>query len=178
MGVKFFDYDNDGRLDLFVTDMHSDMSEEAGPDGEKAKSHMTWPESYLQGGANNIWGNAAYHNLGGGKFEEISDRLGFENYWPWGFSVGDVNADGWDDVFITSGMGFPFRYGINSMLLNDRGQNSTTRSSCSGSSRGATAGRIPHCAIWTARRKARTAPPARVGRERSRWSVPSPAALP
>jgi len=122
MGVKFFDYDNDGRLDLFVTDMHSDMSEEAGPDGEKAKSHMTWPDSYLQGGANNIWGNAAYHNLGGGKFEEVSDQLGFENYWPWGFSVGDVNADGWDDVFITSGMGFPFRYGINSMLLNDRGR--------------------------------------------------------
>ena len=26
MGVKFFDFDNDGRMDLFVTDMHSDMS--------------------------------------------------------------------------------------------------------------------------------------------------------
>ena len=25
MGIKFFDYDNDGRMDLFVTDMHSDM---------------------------------------------------------------------------------------------------------------------------------------------------------
>jgi hypothetical protein len=66
MGVKFFDYDNDGRLDLFVTDMHSDMSEEAGPDGEKAKSHMTWPESYLQGGANNIWGNAPTTTSGAG----------------------------------------------------------------------------------------------------------------
>ena len=27
MGIKFFDYDNDGRLDLFTTDMHSDMAE-------------------------------------------------------------------------------------------------------------------------------------------------------
>jgi hypothetical protein len=37
-------------------------------------------------------------------------------------SVGDLNADGWDDIFIASGMSFPFRYGINSMLLNNRGQ--------------------------------------------------------
>jgi hypothetical protein len=35
MGVKFFDYDDDGRLDLFVTDMHSDMSEEVVPAGRR-----------------------------------------------------------------------------------------------------------------------------------------------
>jgi enediyne biosynthesis protein E4 len=122
MGIKFFDYDNDGRLDLLLTDMHSDMSQEVGPDREKVKSDIQWPDTYLQGGADNLFGNAAYHNLGGGRFEEVSDRLSLENYWPWGVSVGDVNADGWDDVFITAGMGFPFRYGINSMLLNDRGQ--------------------------------------------------------
>ena len=45
-----------------------------------------------------------------------------ENYWPWGVSVDDLNADGWDDIFITSSMNFPFRYGINSMLLNNRGE--------------------------------------------------------
>jgi hypothetical protein len=37
-------------------------------------------------------------------------------------SVGDLNADGYEDVFITAGMGFGFRYGVNSVLLNDRGQ--------------------------------------------------------
>jgi hypothetical protein len=120
MGVKFFDYDNDGRLDLFVTDMHSDMSEEVGPEREKLKSRMQWPLDYL-GAGEFVFGNAFYRNLGGGRFEEISDRVGVENYWPWGVSVGDVNADGWDDAFITSGMGFPFRYGVNSMLLNDGG---------------------------------------------------------
>ena len=26
MGLKFFDYNQDGLMDLFVTDMHSDMS--------------------------------------------------------------------------------------------------------------------------------------------------------
>ncbi|HMA18751.1 MAG TPA: ASPIC/UnbV domain-containing protein, partial [Thermoanaerobaculia bacterium] len=34
----------------------------------------------------------------------------------------DVNADGWDDAFLTSGMGFPFRYGVNSLLLNVGGR--------------------------------------------------------
>ncbi|HEV8608478.1 MAG TPA: CRTAC1 family protein [Thermoanaerobaculia bacterium] len=121
MGIKFFDFDNDGRLDLLLTDMHSDMSEEIEPDREKLKSRMQWTDAFLQGGANNVFGNAFYRNLGG-RFEEISDRIGVENYWPWGPSVGDVNADGWDDVFIASGMGFPFRYGPNSLLLNDRGR--------------------------------------------------------
>ena len=41
---------------------------------------------------------------------------------PWGPSVGDLNADGFDDVFIASGMNFPFRYMVNSVKLNDRGQ--------------------------------------------------------
>jgi enediyne biosynthesis protein E4 len=123
MGVKFFDFDNDGRMDLIVTDMHSDMSESVAPEREKLKSIMRWPDSFLQGSHSDyIWGNAFYHRLENGHFEEISDRLGVENYWPWGVSVGDINADGWDDIFVASGMSFPFRYGINSMLLNNRGE--------------------------------------------------------
>ena len=122
MGVKFFDFDNDGKMDLLLTDMHSDMSEEIDPDREKSKSRMQWTDGFLQGGGNNVFGNAFYRNRGDGRFEEVSDAIGVENYWPWGPSIGDVNADGWDDVFIASGMGFPFRYGINSLLLNDLGR--------------------------------------------------------
>ncbi|HKI26848.1 MAG TPA: CRTAC1 family protein [Candidatus Sulfotelmatobacter sp.] len=124
MGVKFFDFDNDGRMDLIVTDMHSDMSESVGPEREKMKSTMRWPDSFTQAASHDdyIWGNAFYHRLENGHYEEISDRIGVENYWPWGVSVGDLNADGWDDIFIASGMSFPFRYGINSMLLNNRGE--------------------------------------------------------
>ena len=33
--------------------------------------------------------------------------MGVESYWPWGPSVGDMNADGWDDIFIASGMTVP-----------------------------------------------------------------------
>jgi hypothetical protein len=123
MGIKFFDYNNDGKPDLLITDMHSDMSEEVGPEREKLKSRMQWSEAFLRGPLSSfIFGNAFYRNLGGGKFEEISDRIGVENYWPWGPSVGDINADGWQDIFIASSMNFPFRYGINSMLLNNRGE--------------------------------------------------------
>jgi hypothetical protein len=122
MGVKFFDYDNDGRPDLFVTDMHSDMSEVIEPGREKLKARMQWSNEFLQGDSSKyVFGNSLFHNLGGGKFEEVSDQLGVENYWPWGPSVADLNADGWQDVFIASSMNYPFRYGINSVLLNNRG---------------------------------------------------------
>ena len=132
MGIKFFDYNRDGLLDLFVTDMHSDMTrqqtEEAGRfrlDVEKRKSEaycsIQWTEEYLQGSSNNIFGNAFYENQGQGHFAEVSDRLGVETYWPWGISVGDLNADGFEDVFVAAGMGYPFRYAINSVLLNEHG---------------------------------------------------------
>jgi len=125
MGIKFFDYDNDGRMDLFLTDMHSDMMGNREPDEEKLKTPPQYisSEDNLGGRTKDfIFGNAFYHNLGDGVFEEISERLNLENYWPWGVSVGDLNADGWDDIFITSGMSFPYRYGINSLLLNNRGE--------------------------------------------------------
>jgi len=47
MGLKFFDFDNDGRMDLFVTDMHSDMMEEQSPDHEKEKIKSHSPDNLL-----------------------------------------------------------------------------------------------------------------------------------
>jgi hypothetical protein len=123
MGIKFFDFDNDGRPDLFITDMHSDMFENLAPEREKQKAAVHPPDQILGGTADAfVFGNALFHNAGGGKFDEVSDRLGVENYWPWGPSIGDLNADGWDDIFIASSMNYPHRYGINSLLLNDRGE--------------------------------------------------------
>ena len=57
-----------------------------------------------------------------GKYHEASDAFGLENYCPWGPSVGNLNANRFDDVFISSGMNYPERYVINSVKLNDRGQ--------------------------------------------------------
>jgi len=123
MGIKFLDFDNDGLPDLFITDMHSDMFDMLAPDHEKDKAPVHPPEQILGGAADTfVFGNAFFHNRGGGRFEEISDRIGAESYWPWGPSAGDVNADGWDDVFVASSMNYPHRYGVNSLLLNDRGE--------------------------------------------------------
>ncbi len=134
MGINFFDFNNDGLMDLFITDMHSDMTDVQTKAGkldwsrsfEKRKSDewcsVEWSDAFLQGASNNIFGNAFYLNKGNGTFEEISDKIGAETYWPWGISVADLNADGYQDVFVTAGMGWPFRYGINSVLLNDGGQ--------------------------------------------------------
>ena len=122
MGIKVFDFNNDGRLDIFITDMHSDMSDAIGPELEKVKSTMKWPESFRGTGKSSIWGNSFFQKEGPGTFREVSDAIGVENYCPWGPSVGDLNADGYDDTFIASGMNYPERYMVNSVKLNDRGQ--------------------------------------------------------
>jgi len=132
-GAQFFDFNQDGRMDLLVTDMHSDMTQRQTEDSvglrpviEKTKSEaycsQQWTEEYLQGSTNNVFGNALFLNRGDRAFQEISDAVGVETYWPWGASVGDLNADGFEDLVITAGMGFPFRYAVNSVLLNDAGR--------------------------------------------------------
>jgi hypothetical protein len=83
---------------------------------------MVWPEEVRGDGSTSIWGNSAFRSEGGGRFREVSDAVNFEMYWPWGLSSGDLNADGFEDVFITAGMNYPYRYATNSLKLNDRGQ--------------------------------------------------------
>ncbi len=122
MGAGVLDYNHDGQFDLMLTDMHSDMSEDIGPDREKLKSRMQWPAEFLQTKQSSIFGNALYKRNADATYSEVSDAVGAENYWPWGLSVGDVNADGYPDVFIASSMCFPYRYGQSSLLLNDNGK--------------------------------------------------------
>jgi hypothetical protein len=121
MGIKVFDFNNDGRQDIFITDMHSDMSDMTGPEHDHVKSNMKWPESFRGTGKTSIWGNSFFVKDGPDKYREVSDAVGVENYCPWGPSVGDLNADGFDDAFITAGMNYPERYMVNSVKLNDRG---------------------------------------------------------
>ncbi|HET7220100.1 MAG TPA: CRTAC1 family protein [Vicinamibacterales bacterium] len=122
MGIKVFDFNNDGRQDIFITDMHSDMSDMTGPERDHVKSDMKWPESFRGTGKTSIWGNSFFVKEGANKYREASDAVGVESYCPWGPSVGDLNADGFDDAFIAAGMNYPERYMVNSVKLNDRGQ--------------------------------------------------------
>ena len=122
MGIKVFDFDNDGRLDIFVTDMHSDMSAETAPELDHLKSEMKWPVSFRGTGRTSIWGNSFFRKTGVNQYREASDAVGLESFCPWGPSVGDLNADGFQDVFIAAGMNYPYRYEINSVKLNDGGR--------------------------------------------------------
>jgi hypothetical protein len=122
MGVKVFDYDRDRQLDLFITDMHTDMVHDLEPHEEKMKMRRNLPLQVLATDGNHQLGNTFFRKRGKDSFEEISDRINAENYWPWGISVGDLNADGFEDVFVAASMNYPYRYGINSLLLNDSGK--------------------------------------------------------
>ena len=134
-GIKSFDYNNDGYYDLFVTDMHADMVFNFHPSQRNLKSDIAAAQEpgrelkphfvHKLKDKTVIWGNAFYQGTRGEdgiSYQERSDELGLENYWPWGVSVEDVNADGFEDVFITSCMNYPWRYWPNSLLLNEAGK--------------------------------------------------------
>ena len=124
MGVKVLDWNGDGRFDLFVTDMHTDMASDLRPQDDKRKHDPAtmFPLRFLATDGNHVLGNALFTNLGSAAFKEQSDAAGVETGWPWGPSAGDVNADGWPDLFIAGGMNYPFRYRGNDLLLNDSGK--------------------------------------------------------
>ncbi len=95
----WFDYDKDGKLDLFVANyvqwsMKGDLW--CSLDGS-AKSYCT-PESY-KGTSSKL-----YHNLGGGKFEDVSQKAGVGD--PTSKSLGvtvfDFDGDGWQDIFVAN----------------------------------------------------------------------------
>lgn len=122
MGIEILDWNNDGRQDIYITDMHSDMSQEIGVEAEDRKSDMQWDEDHLNSGGMSIFGNSFFAAYGPGRFIEVSDAIGVENYWPWGPSAGDLNADGFQDLFVTRSMNYPFRYQPNALLINDLGK--------------------------------------------------------
>jgi hypothetical protein len=142
MGVHAFDFNNDGRLDLYIVDMHSDMylpyDDDLSGVEETKKFHMltipvgendptyearvkdlqTFADIVKLKPEEVLYGNVFFKNLGGGKFVEMSDKANLETFWPWGIAVGDFDNDGYEDVFIPSGMGYPFRYWPNYLMMN------------------------------------------------------------
>ncbi|HMF12280.1 MAG TPA: CRTAC1 family protein, partial [Gemmataceae bacterium] len=149
IGARAFDFNNDGKLDLFIVDMHSDMWVTAsktlpiileqkkynyvnGPLPENDPKVLELEKLYadrFQIKYDQVrFGNTFFKNLGGGRFEEISDKAGLETFWPWGIATGDFDNDGHEDVFIPSGMGFPFVYWRNYLMMNNADETFTDRS--------------------------------------------------
>lgn len=97
--AAWFDFDKDGKLDIFVANyvqwtLKGDIW--CSLDGT-AKSYCT-PESY-KGTRSKL-----YHNLGGGKFEDVSVKAGVGDATSksLGVTVIDFDADSWPDLFVSN----------------------------------------------------------------------------
>ena len=87
-GVALFDYDNDGRLDVFL--VNGAPLEDPTPLGTIPKK--TGP-SY--------W-NRLYHQKADGTFEDVTEKAGLEGEgYGMGVAVGDFDNDGYEDLFVT-----------------------------------------------------------------------------
>jgi hypothetical protein len=109
-GAIWVDYDRDGLLDLYVTAyFRSDI------DLWHLSTTRIMHNSFEF--ATNGGKNLMFHNLGNGKFEDVTDKLGVgSTRWTLAAASADFNEDGWPDIYLAND------YGPEELYLNDRGQ--------------------------------------------------------
>jgi enediyne biosynthesis protein E4 len=87
-GVAIFDYDNDGRMDLFFTNgaaLKDQMSKDELPDKSQQK----------------YW-NRLYQQKADGTFTDVTERAGVKGVsYSMGAAAGDYDNDGYTDLFVT-----------------------------------------------------------------------------
>jgi hypothetical protein len=98
-GVALFDYDNDGRLDIFL--VNGAPLQDPTPQG-----------SIPQKAGQNYW-NRLYHQKPDGTFEDVTEKAGLQGVgYGMGVAVGDYDNDGNEDLYVTA-------YGGNKLYHNN-----------------------------------------------------------
>ncbi len=98
-GVALFDYDNDGRLDIFL--------------GNGARiDDPTPPGTIPQKDGPKYW-NRLFHQKADGTFEDVTEKAGLTGIgYATGVAVGDYDNDGYEDLFVAG-------YGRNTLYHNN-----------------------------------------------------------
>ncbi|MGA8939356.1 MAG: CRTAC1 family protein [Acidobacteriaceae bacterium] len=87
-GVALFDYDNDGRLDIFF----ANGAPLADPTPKGTIPQKTGPK---------YW-NRLFHQKPDGTFEDVTEKAGLQGVgYDMGVAVGDYDNDGYDDLYVT-----------------------------------------------------------------------------
>jgi enediyne biosynthesis protein E4 len=98
-GVALFDYDNDGRLDIFLVN----GAPLADPTPKGTIPKKTGPQ---------YW-NRLYHQKADGTFEDVTEKAGLQGEgYGMGVAVGDYDNDGFEDLYVTA-------YGGNKLYHNN-----------------------------------------------------------
>lgn len=98
-GVALFDYDNDGRLDIFVVN----GAPLADPTPKGTIPQKSGPK---------YW-NRLYHQKQDGTFEDVTEKAGLQGVgYGMGVAVGDYDNDGYEDLYVTG-------YGGNKLYHNN-----------------------------------------------------------
>ncbi|MGV3517641.1 MAG: FG-GAP-like repeat-containing protein [Luteitalea sp.] len=85
----FFDYDNDGWLDIFATSYFTSLE-------ETARTYLGLPH--------NATTLRLYRNKGDGTFADVTRDVGLDKvFMPMGANVGDVDNDGFLDIYLGTG---------------------------------------------------------------------------
>jgi enediyne biosynthesis protein E4 len=88
-GVALFDYDNDGRLDIFLVN--------------GAPLDDPTPLGYVPKKTGSAYWNRLYHQKPDGSFEDVTEKAGLQGEgYGMGVAVGDYDNDGFEDLFVTS----------------------------------------------------------------------------
>ena len=101
MSATWFDYDGDGKQDVYVSNMWSAAGLRV---SEQKLFHSKQPESIRALYRRHASGNSLYRNMGDGKFENVSHAAGVDvGRWAWASDAWDFDHDGFSDLYVANG---------------------------------------------------------------------------